>query len=64
MKSLLFTIASTLISLKSFSQTLDLNPVVVSTSLQEKRIRETGRNIILLIKRLYKKYLATLSMKY
>ncbi|MEY3159376.1 MAG: hypothetical protein RLZZ49_856 [Bacteroidota bacterium] len=50
MKSLLFTIASTLISLKSFSQTLDLNPVVVSTSLQEKRIRETGRNIIFIDK--------------
>lgn len=47
MKSL-FILGSMLISMGVFSQTMDLNPVVVSTSLQEKRIRETGRNIILI----------------
>jgi iron complex outermembrane receptor protein len=48
MKSLLFIIASTLIVVESYSQTMELNPVKVSSSLQEKRIRETGRNIVIL----------------
>ncbi|MFN5054907.1 MAG: TonB-dependent receptor [Bacteroidota bacterium] len=48
MKSLLFIIASTLIFVESYSQTMELNPVKVSSSLQEKRIRETGRNIVIL----------------
>lgn len=50
MKSVFFIITSILIGLKVCSQTMELNPVLVSGSSHEKKIRETGRNIILLNK--------------
>jgi len=34
----------------SFSQVPELNPVLISSSMQQKRIRETGRNIAILTK--------------
>jgi len=43
--SLILVISST-----SFSQVPDLDPVMISTSMQQKRIRETGRNIAILTK--------------
>ena len=49
MKSL-FILGSMLISMGLFSQTMDLDPVQINGSLQEKRIRETGRNIVILDK--------------
>lgn len=49
MKSLLF-IGSMLIGMGLFSQSMDLDPVQITGSLQEKRIRETGRNIVILDK--------------
>ncbi len=49
MKSL-FILGSMLISMGVFSQTMDLDPVQITSSLQEKRIRETGRNIVILDK--------------
>ena len=39
-----------LISMGGVSQTMDLDPVQITSSLQEKRIRETGRNIVILDK--------------
>ena len=50
MKRLVIIITCSIIVLESFSQTMDLNPVEVLSSLQEKRIRETGRNIVILDK--------------
>ena len=49
MKSLLL-LGSMLISMGIFSQTMDLDPVQITGSLREKRIRETGRNIVILDK--------------
>lgn len=49
MKSMLL-LGSMLISMGIFSQTMDLDPVQINASLQEKRIRETGRNIVILDK--------------
>jgi iron complex outermembrane receptor protein len=43
--SLMVVISST-----SFSQVPDLDPVMISSSMQQKRIRETGRNIAILTK--------------
>ena len=39
-----------MISKSSFSQVPELDPVMISSSLQQKRIRETGRNIAILTK--------------
>ena len=39
-----------LVNTVAYSQTLDLNPVLVESTIQQKRIRETGRNIIRLSK--------------
>ncbi|MFZ9687063.1 MAG: TonB-dependent receptor plug domain-containing protein [Chitinophagaceae bacterium] len=39
-----------LVNTVGHSQTLDLNPVLVESTIQQKRIRETGRNIIRLSK--------------
>ena len=50
MKRTVFFFIYTLIGYQMFAQTLDLNPVIVSSTLQEKRMRETGRNIIFIDK--------------
>ena len=50
MKNLLFSILLIITCNKLFAQTLELNPVYISESLQQKKSRETGRNIILINK--------------
>lgn len=50
MKRTVFFFIYTFIGYQMFAQTLDLNPVIVSSTLQEKRMRETGRNIIFIDK--------------
>lgn len=50
MRNLFLSIPLLLISVNSFSQSMDLDPVFISSSLLDKKKRESGRNIFFLTK--------------
>lgn len=50
MRNLFLSISLLLIAMSTYSQSMDLDPVFVSSSLQDKKQRESGRNIIFFTK--------------